>query len=384
MAKTEKETKPEVAKEEPKVDNTVEKLKIKKPKTKKFAKTNEDSTVKIDLKELASKAEDVVKVDLKDPKVEEVKQVEEVKEPKKEEEVKETPVLQEVKETEEIKEPIKAPEPPKIELPENVQKLMDFMSDTGGDINDYVELNRDYSELDNDTLLREYYNKTKPHLNAEEVNFMIEDNFLYDENRDNDKEIKRKKLALKEQVADAREHLDGLKSKYYEDIKAGSKLTSDQQKAIDFFNRYNDESKAAEQATKTFLNKTNEVFSDNFEGFEYSVGDKTYRFNVNNANEIKDTQSDINNFVGKFLNENDEMSDAKGYHKGLFTAMNADQVANHFYQQGKADALKENTANVKNIDMGARQSHGEVEAGGLKVRALDDDNTAKFRFKKRK
>ena len=373
-----------MAKEEPKVDNTVEKLKIKKPKTKKFAKTNEDSTVKIDLKELASKAEDVVKVDLKDPKVEEVKQVEEVKEPKKEEEVKETPVLQEVKETEEIKEPIKAPEPPKIELPENVQKLMDFMSDTGGDINDYVELNRDYSELDNDTLLREYYNKTKPHLNAEEVNFMIEDNFLYDENRDNDKEIKRKKLALKEQVADAREHLDGLKSKYYEDIKAGSKLTSDQQKAIDFFNRYNDESKAAEQATKTFLNKTNEVFSDNFEGFEYSVGDKTYRFNVNNANEIKDTQSDINNFVGKFLNENDEMSDAKGYHKGLFTAMNADQVANHFYQQGKADALKENTANVKNIDMGARQSHGEVEAGGLKVRALDDDNTAKFRFKKRK
>ena len=380
MAKTEKETKPEVAKEEPKVDNTVEKLKIKKPKTKKFAKTNEDSTVKIDLKELASKAEDVVKVDLKDPKVEEVKQVEEVKEPKKEEEVKETPVLQEVKETEEIK----TPEPPKIELPENVQKLMNFMNDTGGDINDYVNLNQDYEKWDNDSLLREYYKKTKPHLNDEEVNFIIEDKFLYDEEAGDEVEIKRKKLALKEQVADARQHLDGLKSKYYEDIKAGSKLTGDQQKAIDFFNRYNDESQAAEQATKTFLNKTNEVFSDNFEGFEYSVGDKTYRFNVNNANEIKDTQSDINNFVGKFLNENDEMSDAKGYHKGLFTAMNADQVANHFYQQGKADALKENTANVKNIDMGARQSHGEVEAGGLKVRALDDDNTAKFRFKKRK
>ena len=380
MAKTEKETKPEVAKEEPKVDNTVEKLKIKKPKTKKFAKTNEDSTVKIDLKELASKAEDVVKVDLKDPKVEEVKQVEEVKEPKKEEEVKETPVLQEVKETEEIK----TPEPPKIELPENVQKLMNFMNDTGGDINDYVNLNQDYEKWDNDSLLREYYKKTKPHLNDEEVNFIIEDKFLYDEEAGDEVEIKRKKLALKEQVADARQHLDGLKSKYYEDIKAGSKLTGDQQKAIDFFNRYNDESKTAEQATKTFLNKTNEVFSDNFEGFEYSVGDKTYRFNVNNANEIKDTQSDINNFVGKFLNENDEMSDAKGYHKGLFTAMNADQVANHFYQQGKADALKENTANVKNIDMGARQSHGEVEAGGLKVRALDDDNTAKFRFKKRK
>ena len=382
MAKTKEETKPEVAKEEPKVDDTVEKLKVK-PKTKKFVKKDGDDTIKIDLKELAAKAEDVVKVDLKDPKIEEVKQVEEVKEPKKEE-VKETPVLQEVKESEVVKEPIKVPEPPKIELPENVQKLMDFMSDTGGNINDYVELNRDYSELDNDTLLREYYNKIKPHLDAEEVNFMIEDNFLYDENRDNDKEIKRKKLALKEQVADARQHLDGLKSKYYEDIKAGSKLTTDQQKAIEFFDRYNDESQVAEKATKEFLNKTNEVFNDDFEGFEYSVGDKTYRFNVNDANEIKDTQSDINNFVGKFLNENNEMNDARSYHKGLFTAMNADQVANHFYQQGKADALKENNTSVKNIDMGPRQSHGEIEAGGIKVRALDDDSTPRFGFKKRK
>ena len=374
MAKKE-ETKPEVAKEEPKVDNTVEQLKVKKPKLKKFNKQNIDETVKVDLKELTAKAEDVVKVDLKNPTVEEVKPVEEVKE------TKETPILQEVKET---KEPIKVPEPPKVELPENVQKLMDFMNDTGGDINDYVELNRDYGDLDNDTLLREYYNKTKPHLSGEEVQFLIEDKFFYDENKDNEKEIKRKKLALKEQVADAKQHLDGLKSKYYEDIKAGSRLTEDQQKAIEFFNRYNEESQVAEKVTEEFLNKTNEVFNEDFQGFEYKVGDKTYRLNVNNANEVKDTQSDINNFVGKFLNEENNMEDAKGYHKGLFTAMNADQVANHFYQQGKADALKENNTNVKNIDMGPRQSHGEVEAGGIKVRALDLDSTPKFGFKKRK
>jgi len=374
MAKKE-ETKPEVAKEEPKVDNTVEQLKVKKPKLKKFNKQNIDETVKVDLKELTAKAEDVVKVDLKNPTVEEVKPVEEVKE------TKETPILQEVKET---KEPIKAQEPPKIELPENVQKLMNFMSDTGGDINDYVELNRDYGDLDNDTLLREYYNKTKPHLSGEEVQFLIEDKFFYDENKDNEKEIKRKKLALKEQVADAKQHLDGLKSKYYEDIKAGSRLTEDQQKAIEFFNRYNEESQVAEKVTEEFLNKTNEVFNEDFQGFEYKVGDKTYRLNVNNANEVKDTQSDINNFVGKFLNEENNMEDAKGYHKGLFTAMNADQVANHFYQQGKADALKENNTNVKNIDMGPRQSHGEVEVGGIKVRALDLDSTPKFGFKKRK
>ena len=301
MAKTNE--KPEVAVEEPKVDNTVEKLKVKKTKMKKFAKSNNDNVAKVDLKKPVEKVEEVTKVDLSAPKTEEVKTPEQPKE--------ETPLLEEVKE---IKQSIKAPEPPKVELPENVQKLMSFMKDTGGDINDYVELNRDYSDLDNDTLLREYYNKTKPHLSHEEVQFLIEDNFFYDEKKDNEKEIKRKKLALKEQVADARQHLDGLKSKYYEDIKAGSKLTAEQQKAIDFFSRYNEESQIAEKATETFLNKTNEVFNDEFKGFEYKVGDKTYRFNVNDINKVKDTQSDINNFVGKFLNESNTIEDAEGYH----------------------------------------------------------------------
>tara|TARA_R100000900_G_scaffold124580_1_gene99021 strand:+ start:2150 stop:3292 length:1143 start_codon:yes stop_codon:yes gene_type:complete len=378
----EKETKkPEVAKEEPKVDNNVEKLKIKK-KPKKLTSNTESDTVKVNLKDLAEKAQDVVKVDLKNPETKQDKKIEEITPVEKPESVKEeTPLLEEVKEKQAV---VKTPEPPKIELPENVQKLMDFMNETGGDINDYVELNKDYKDVDNDTLLREYYSKTKPHLSNEEVSFLMEDKFFYDENRDKEIDIKRKKLALKEQVADARQHLDGLKSKYYEDIKAGSKLTSKQQDAIDFFNRYNEESQTAEKATEAFLNKTNEVFNDEFKGFEYKVGDKTYRFNVNNGNEIKDTQSDINNFVGKFLNENNTMEDAEGYHKGLFTAMNADNIANHFYQQGKADALKESTTNVKNIDMGPRQSHGEIEAGGMKVRALDNDTTAKFGFKKRK
>tara|TARA_Y100001937_G_scaffold127922_1_gene201656 strand:+ start:1142 stop:2272 length:1131 start_codon:yes stop_codon:yes gene_type:complete len=374
-----KETKkPEVAKEEPKVDETVDKLKIKK-KPKKFASKETKDTVKVDLKELAQKAEDVVKVDLKNPepqKVEEIKPVE-----KPEEKKEETPLLEEVKETKKV---TKAPEPPKIELPENVQKLMNFMNETGGDINDYVELNRDYKDLDNDTLLREYYSKTKPHLSQDEVQFLIEDNFFYDENRDNEKEIKRKKLALKEQVADARQHLDGLKSKYYEDIKAGSKLTAEQQKAIDFFNTYNEESKVAEKVTSEFLSKTDDVFNDEFKGFNYKVGDKTYRFNVNNAQEVKTSQSDINNFVGKFLNENNTMEDAEGYHKGLFTAMNADQIANHFYNQGKADALKENTTNVKNIDMTPRQAHEDAPTSGIRAKALDIDTTPRFGFKKRK
>jgi hypothetical protein len=232
--------------------------------------------------------------------------------------------------------------------------------------------------------LREYYTKTKPHLNTEEINFLMEDNFSYDEDVDDERDIKRKKLALKEQVADAKSHLDGQKSKYYKEIKAGSKLTSEQQKAVNFFNRYNEESeenqKIADTAKSTFLQKTDNVFNDKFKGFEYNVGDKKFRFNIKDANEVKETQSDINNFVKKFLNKKNLMEDAKGYHKSLYTAMNADAVANHFYEQGKADAMKDSVAKAKNVNMNPRQAHGEIETGGLKYKVLGE-NSSDFKFK---
>ena len=299
------------------------------------------------------------------------------------------PVLEEInkevnKISTEAKEAIIESEATGEPLPENIQKLVDFMEETGGDLNDYVKLNRDYSEMDNQDLLHEYYKQTKPHLNNEEINFLMEDQFSYDEESDDEREIRRKKLAQKEQVASAKAHLDGLKSKYYEEIKAGSKLTEDQQKAIDFFNRYNEESeeskKIADQQKSTFLNKTEKVFDDEFKGFEYNVGDKNYRFNVNNASEIKNTQSDINNFVKKFLNENNEIADAASYHKSLYTAMNADAIAKHFYEQGKADAMKDSVAKAKNVNMNPRQAHGQISADGIKVKVLGD-NSSDFKFK---
>ena len=389
MAKKQKEEKVEKTVEQPIVDETVEKIKIKKPKVKKFEKTPE--VIKIDLKDLKEKAEKVTKVDTSAP-VKETETVEETTETKKEPQAKEeTPVIEEVtnEKVEEVAEVIEKeitqPIETKVELPENVQKLVNFMKDTGGDINDYVKLNKDYSEMDNHTLLKEYYKSTKPHLQSDEIDFLMEDQFSFDEEADEEKEIKRKKLAMKEQVAQAKQHLDGAKSKYYEDIKMGSKLTNEQQSAIDFFNRYNKESEEAKKLQKnaksTFLNKTKNVFNDKFKGFEYEVGDKRYRFNVKNADAVKDTQSDINNFVKKFLNKDNQMEDAKGYHKALYTAMNSDAIANHFYEQGRADALKESVAKSKNIDMDPRQSHNNiVDSGGLKVKALGD-NTSDFKFK---
>jgi hypothetical protein len=373
--------------EEPKVDETVEKLKVKKPKMKKFQQP-EDGIIKLDLKELAKKAEDVVKIDLSKP-------IEEIKVP---EEKEDKPVLQEITDevkAEEVAEVVEKEIIESIEtgreLPENVQKLMDFMEDTGGDLKDYVNLNKDYSEMDNQTLLKEYYKTTKPHLQADEIDFLMEDQFSFDEEVDEERDIKRKKLALKEQVANAKTQLEEHKSKYYEDIKAGSKLTPQQQKAIDFFNRHNKESentkKIHSQAKDRFLNKTNEVFNSEFKGFEYKVGDKKYRFNVKDPNQVKESQSDINNFIKKFLNEDSQMEDATGYHKSLFTAQNSDAIANHFYEQGKADALKDSMANSKNIDMSPRESHGTpIDNSGIKVRVLDEDgnrSNSTFKFKKK-
>ena len=367
--------------EQPIVDETIEKLKVKKPKTKKFEKTPE--VVKVDLGELKQKAEEIIKVDLSNP-AQKAQAPEEIKVPE------ETPVIEEItNEAEEVAEIVEEKIIESIEtgveLPENVQKLMSFMEETGGDLNDYVKLNKDYSQMDNQTLLKEYYKTTKPHLESDEVDFIMEDKFSYDEELDEEKDIRRKKLAMKEQVAEAKLHMESAKSKYYEDIKMGSKLTGEQQNAVEFFNRYNKESevnqKVQKQAKSSFLNKTENVFNDKFKGFEYEVGDKRYRFNVKNADNVKETQSDINNFVKKFLNKDNEVEDAKGYHKALYTAMNSDAIANHFYEQGKADALKDSVAKSKNIDMDPRQSHGEViDTGGMKFKVLGN-NSDDFKFK---
>jgi len=301
------------------------------------------------------------------------------------EEVTEDIIEEKVAEVEEkVEEAIAEAEATGKPLPENIQKLIDFMEDTGGDINDYVKLNQDYSKLNDNDVVFEYYRQTKPHLTNDEINFLMEDTFKVDEEEDTDREIRRKKLAFKEQVASARSHLDGQKSKYYEEIKAGSKLTPEQQKAINFFNRYNKQSeenkKVIDNNTKIFEQKTNNLFNNKFKGFEYNVGDKKFRFNIKDIDGTKQKQSNINNFMAKFVDKNSALTDAKGYHKALYTAMNADAIAKHFYEQGKADAMKSSIAKAKNIDMNPRQAHGEVNVGGIKVKVLGD-TSSDFKFK---
>tara|TARA_R100001463_G_scaffold43109_2_gene90089 strand:- start:18454 stop:19581 length:1128 start_codon:yes stop_codon:yes gene_type:complete len=331
---------------------------------------------------------EVHKVDLtkpvNQPEEEQVETVEEEQAPVVEEVTEEEPITEE-----EVVQAVEDAEETGKPLPENIQSLVNFMDDTGGSLEDYVKLNRDLSNIDDQDALREYYQTTKPHLSSDEVEFLMEDKFSYDEDIDEAKDIKRKKLALKEQVAEAKTYLDGQKSKYYEEIKAGSNLTKDQQKAIDFFNRYNKESeqtqKMTERQTSIFNKKTEQVFNDKFKGFEYNVGDKRFRFNVNNADQVKGAQSDIGNFIKKFLNEEGSMDDARGYHKGLYTAMNADAIAQHFYEQGKADAIKDTVAKAKNINTEARSSHGDAEPGGLKFRVVGESiDSLKMKIRNKK
>lgn len=309
--------------------------------------------------------------------------LEEVIEEETKEEPKEDPV-QELKE--EIEEAVQTSQDTATALPENIQKVVDFMNETGGTLEDYVKLNQDYSNIDDSTLLYEYYSQTKGHLTKDEIDFLIEDKFVSDNEVDDPRDIKRKQLAYKEEIAKAKGYLEGLKGKYYEEVKLGSKLTSDQQKAIEFFNTYNSEQSEQqilqEKQTAHFNNESKKVFNDDFKGFEFKVADKKYRFNVKDKQQVLDKQSNILNVLDKYINNDNMLQDAAGYHKALFVADNADAIANHFYEQGKADAIKQLNAESKNINMDPRKT-GTVEAEGIKVRAITGDDSSKLKIKLR-
>jgi hypothetical protein len=351
-------------------EDDIKKVVIKKEDDAVQAQETNDSDIVVEEPKDSSDSEGVV---------EEIRATEEVESPLTVVEEDEEP-KQEVKETKkEVKEVVK-----QKPLPENVEKLVSFMEETGGSVEDYVRLNADYSNVDNNILIREYYKQTKPHLDYDDVNLLLED-FSYDEELDEPKEVRKKKIAFKEEVAKAKTFLDGLKSKYYDEIKLRPGVTQDQQKAMDFFNRYNKDQEVAQQRHKEFLTKTNEFLNDDFKGFDFNVGDKKFRYSVKNPKQVAESQSDISNFIKTFLNKEGEVSDYSGYHKALYAAKNADTIAQHFYEQGKADATKDIIAKSKNISNEPRKTaSGDVFIGGLKVKSISGIDSSKLKVKTRK
>ena len=268
------------------------------------------------------------------------------------------------------------------QLPENIEKLVQFMEDTGGTVEDYVRINADYSNVDNNTLLQEYYRRTRPHLDYEEISFLMEDNFKYDEEVDDERDIRKKKLAYKEEIAKAKNFLEETKKKYYDEIKLRPGVTQEQQKAMDFFNRYNEEQKMVQEQHGRFKQRTDSFFNKEFKGFNFNVGEKKFRFKVANTTNVAKNQSDLTNLVGKFLDNKGEVKDYAGYHKAIYAAENADTIANHFYEQGKADAVKDMMAKSKNVSNEPRvTSTGDVFINGLRVKAISGVDSSKLKIK---
>ena len=291
---------------------------------------------------------------------------------------------EEEKESELIKEEVEQAVQEQRVLPENIEKLVSFMEETGGTVEDYVRLNADYTNVDNQALIREYYKQTKPHLDSEDVSLLLED-FDYDEEIDEPKDIRKKKIAFKEEAAKAKDFLEGLKSKYYDEIKLRPGVTQEQQKAMDFFNRYNEEQETVQAKHKDFISRTKNLLNNDFEGFDFKVSDKKFKYSIKNPTQVAEVQSDITNFIKTFLNDKNEITDTKGYHKALYAARNADTIAQHFYEQGKADAIKDVMAKSKNISTEPRQTaSGDVFINGLKVKAVSGLDSSKLKIKTKK
>ena len=353
---------------EPTVEAKVDLTEVKQEEDAVQEQSTNDSDAAVEQPKDSSDSEKVVE-EVRDTETKEVEEVTPLKEVTNEEE-------------EKVVEP--KIEKQEIQLPENVDKLVKFMEETNGTIEDYVRLNADYSKVDTNVLLKEYYKQSKPHLNDEEINFIMEENFQYDEDVDEERDIKRKKLAYKEEVAKAKNFLDDLKNKYYDQVRLRPGVTEEQQKAIDFFNRYQKNQEVALQQHEDFKQKTSKLFTDEFKGFDFKVGEKKFRYGVKNPNEVAKAQSNLQDFVQKFLDDKGNVKDTQGYHKAMFAARNADTIAQHFYEQGKADAVKDVVNKSKNVSTEARTSpSNDVFVGGVKVRAISGSDVSKLKIRKR-
>ena len=271
-------------------------------------------------------------------------------------------------------------------LPENIEKLVTFMEDTGGTVQDYVALNRDYSGLNSSQVLKEYYTKTKPHLDQEEISFLMEDNFDFDEDVDEAREIRKKKLAFKEEVANAKNYLESSKSKYYDEIKLRPGVTQEQKEALSFFDNYKKQQETANQLHGDFRDNTKKLFNNEFKGFDFKVGEKKFRYGVKDPAKVGEAQIDVQNFVGKYSDDKGRIVDPAGYHKAMYAAMNADKIAHHFYEQGKADGVKNVIQSSKNPsqDSPRQVADGNVFVNGLKVKSISGLDSSKLKIKTKK
>jgi len=370
-------------------DDGVYRVNLDKPPTTKEDAVQEQETESVSVGDGAGDSEKV------DEEIREQNTEEPVKEEEEKEEISDSPLelvneepqeelKEEPQQVEKVVEEKPIQDQPQMQLPENVEKLVQFMEETGGTVEDYVNLNRDVTKMDNTTLLREYYKNTKPHLDADDVDFLFNKNFAYDEETDDPSEIKAKQLAYKEELYNAQRYFNSAKEKYYADLKLRKQesVAPEYVEAMEYYNNSKQQTEEYNNLQKQFIEKTNKVFNDNFKGFDFKVGENKYRFKVDNTEKVKQYQSDISNFINEFLGDDGSVADAQGYHRALFAAKNADKIANHFYEQGRADAIKEAAKQAKNINMDPRTDNSTIKTEyGDKIRVVSGNSSDKLRIK---
>lgn len=266
------------------------------------------------------------------------------------------------------------------ELPEDVAAYLKFKKETGRGFNDFVNANKNYDDLDPNQLLKEYYRQTESELDEEDIDYLIEDKFGFDEDLDEESEIKKKSIAKKKELSKAKSFFNDYKEKYSVPLESSTEsISEDKQKELDAYQKYIDDAKSYQEElvrkAEWFEKKTKELFNNDFKGFDFKINDKELTYSPSDADELLKSQIDVNNFVGKYLDDKGMMKDAKGYHRALSIAMNPDKFAQFFYEQGKSDAVTESAQKSKNINFsGLRQTPEVSKKGGTQVKALSSSS----------
>ena len=271
-------------------------------------------------------------------------------------------------------------------LPEDVNAFLKFKKETGRGIEDFVAVNKDYDKANPDDLLYDYWKQTKPHLDNEDIDFELDSKFGFDEEVDEEDEVRRRKIAKKEELVKAKEYFGKQKEQYQMPLESRAEGVPDADKeGYEAYRKYVEESKGlqdvSEKKRKIFEEETGKVFNKDFEGFKFAVEGKDLLYKPAEADKLRDSQSDINNFITSHLDDEGVIKDAAAYHRSIAVAMNPESFAKFFYEQGKADAVDDYSKESKNIDMNVRSAPEALSKGGFKVTALSEDHGNRLRIR---
>ena len=264
------------------------------------------------------------------------------------------------------------------ELPEDVKAYFEYKKETGRGIDDFVKLQQDYDSMNPDSLIASYYSVTEEGLDSEDIQYLMDDKFGYDEDLDDDKEKKKKQLAKKRELSKAKKYFKEQKEKYKLPLESRGVISESDDKEIKAYRKYIEQNAVYEKETANKLNwfkeETNKVFNKDFKGFEYVINDKKISYLPSAVEDVKKSQSSIDNFIQQYVDDRGLVKNTSQYHRALSMAMNPDKYAKFFYEQGKADAVENISKKSKNINMDVRSAPQVTSKSGFKVRSLNQDS----------